>query len=447
MIPTFGVSKDGTSNVNTVSRLIYAYIRHANSGSRNYEAADYMTYLLAMSSLYAYHAEMMRVYGILRVYNRLNRYVAKHILESMEYDYEDIVSHIADLRYYINYFAVKLNAFAVPKDMHIFDRHAALPLMILKDSDQDKAQLYIPQFEGYYTWSATAYDTGSALVYTRYLNIATATAKANKTFASIKTFGDSLLAAMLSNEDIGIMSGDTLKAYGNEGCRVVSGITEDFSVLPIYDEMMLSQVHNIDIVGSMYADGKTVVGNMDWKQDNGSLVWSAYVYKEAGSFMDATSILDCQFDNPSVEYNMEASRFKAKVNVNDTATAQTGPGETTTFYGIGTCGSEIVTSVQISTIDDATGKLRKFNVPYEVVYTSNSVVAYLISYLQGVSYKSMFDFAPLSYFKNDYSSTDADWYIAGELFNYATIDVDLITKLHNVALYSMLEVPNMGKEI
>lgn len=55
-VPTIGYSSDGTSPINVASVNIYTKVRHDNSGHANYDHADYMMYLMAMDSVYAFHS-------------------------------------------------------------------------------------------------------------------------------------------------------------------------------------------------------------------------------------------------------------------------------------------------------------------------------------------------------------------------------------------------------
>lgn len=50
---TPGISTDSQSPLNLAATNIYSFVRHKNSGSRNYDSPDLMLYLLAMDSLFS----------------------------------------------------------------------------------------------------------------------------------------------------------------------------------------------------------------------------------------------------------------------------------------------------------------------------------------------------------------------------------------------------------
>lgn len=80
--PSVGLSIDGESAINVASKRLYSFIRHANSGSSNYDSPDLMLYILAMDSLYALHAMGVRAYGIAQYYLLRNRYVPDTLLNA-----------------------------------------------------------------------------------------------------------------------------------------------------------------------------------------------------------------------------------------------------------------------------------------------------------------------------------------------------------------------------
>lgn len=72
-VPTIGTS--GTteaSAANIAAKNIYAYVRYANSGARNYEAVDLMMYLMACDSAYMLYAHMCGIYSALLRANGAN---------------------------------------------------------------------------------------------------------------------------------------------------------------------------------------------------------------------------------------------------------------------------------------------------------------------------------------------------------------------------------------
>lgn len=239
--PVLGGSTDAVSPINVAARALYSYVRHANSGARNYDSPDLMLYVYGMKDVYAYYASMVRLYGMMRLFTFYNRYLPKAIIEEMGWNYTDLASELADFRYYINLYAAKANALGVPANMTAVTRQTWLNQTVFTDSSNAKAQLYLWQQAFYYQYV-------EAVEGPNYLKAVTGpeigSEQISTTLATLRAFGDALLEPMLQSEDINIMSGDIIKAYGAENLYTLSPITEDYTTIPTYSAEVLSQIEN-----------------------------------------------------------------------------------------------------------------------------------------------------------------------------------------------------------
>lgn len=254
--PTIGYSKDGTSPVNVASINTYTKVRHDNSGHANYDHADYMMYLLAMDSVYAFHSWMRRVYGVALTYSNTNRYYPRAIVKAMGVDFDDLQSNLADFRQYINTYAVKASALAVPAKMSIMTKHYWMSEGLYYDSNQDKPQTYLFNPIGFYKFRLSNSPTPfGELVFEPMFNNGelgfSTGAKASTPWklSDFVKYGDGLLSPIISDEDFGIMSGDTLKSFGVGGCYTLPVTEETYTVVPSYSEEVLDQIQNATFVG------------------------------------------------------------------------------------------------------------------------------------------------------------------------------------------------------
>ncbi len=263
--PTIGYSSDGTSPVNVASINTYTKVRHDNSGHANYDHADYMMYLLAMDSVYAFHAWMRRVYGCMLTYSNTNRYYPRAIVKAMGVDFDDLQGNLADFRQYINTYAIKASALAVPANMSYMTKHYWMSEGLYYDSQQDKPQTYLFNPLGFYKFKITAGETPHGTL--EFCNMFGDTESRpgsyeprGKICAGCVTpspwklqnfinYGDSLLAPIISDEDFGIMSGDTLKSFGIGGCYTLPITEETYTVLPAYSSEVLDQIQNATFIG------------------------------------------------------------------------------------------------------------------------------------------------------------------------------------------------------
>lgn len=327
-MPTGGASTDDNSPINIAARKVYSFVRHANSGHSNYDPADLMMYLLAMDSIYIYWSWMVRLYGTLQVFSQTNRYVGDALIYSMGANAESLRQNLANFRAYINMFAVKASTFAVPKTMSLFIRHSWMYSNIYKDEDVSKSQFYVYAPAGVYKWAPTISAGGSGLA---PVNVAAAEdsnfsivglASSQNTYVNITAIGNQLINALLGNEDIGIMSGDILKAYGAENLWRLETIPEGYAVIPVFSEEVLSQIHNTEIASRNFTtkDGDlTGLQGFTMFQDTsvggGTIIQNLYC--NAGYHMLYDKVLDFWKQDPTPEDVLVATRNTYVAERND----------------------------------------------------------------------------------------------------------------------------------
>lgn len=247
--PTVGVSTDATSPVNILSREIYSFVRHANSGSSNYDSPDLMIYLLAMDSIYSMYTEAVRVYGLINMYTKENRYMPKELITALGYDFDDLKRNTAQFRWYINQVAYKISSFAVPNFMSYYLRHIWMNTGVYLDKDSAKAQMYAFVQDGYYQYQ-------DKIASGNFSGLAYCSLRSNVDFKPMTadywyTVMTEMCRPILASEDFGIISGDILKAFGADNLFTVSPIPVDLVVVPTHNEEVLSQITNLTVVGRM----------------------------------------------------------------------------------------------------------------------------------------------------------------------------------------------------
>lgn len=253
VLPTFGPLQDWSSPYNVAIRDMYSFIRHANSGHSNYDAANLGMYLMAYDSAATYYAWMVRLYGLTRTVLVQNAYTPRDLVTASGGDYHDLVTNLADLRGYINSYAVRLNAMRVPAKWHVLERHMWLFTHVFADSPTNKASFYV--FAPAAFWK---YNLGADPAQSGLFPDAVAGIKFNLNM--IKTHGEAILNSILNDEDFNIMSGDILKAYGDNTFSL-NMISEDYAVMPVYDPEVLMQIHNASVITN-----SDVRGIDDWVQ-------------------------------------------------------------------------------------------------------------------------------------------------------------------------------------
>lgn len=263
-----GLSKDYRSPINLAAQNIYTFVRKANSGATNYAPEDLMMYMFALDSAYSCWNFLKRAYGMMCEFSQHNWYQPKTFIESCGIDYYDLNNNLADFRLFLNVTAARLSSFCVPSTMPIFIRHSWLFSNVWLDSNNAKAQSYIFVPLYFYQYSESTNPKGGELVakpWSSWISASTDYPSHMKptllSLSQVKAYMNSLIDVLYQSEDIGTMSGDILKAYGEGGLFKLTPVAEDYSVKPVYNEEVLNQIHNATILNNSYHNGGTAAGS------------------------------------------------------------------------------------------------------------------------------------------------------------------------------------------
>jgi hypothetical protein len=314
-MPVVGVaagSADSTSPVNIAMRNIYSKVRRANSGAKVYESSDLMMYLMAMDSIYTFHAWMVRLYGLFNAVSIFNRYVPEGVIATQRVNVFDVRANLAQFRAYINNFANRVNAFVVPNNMPIFVRHSWMYSNVYKDEDVRKAQyyLYTPAFLNMFEVDGTT-GAGKLVPYPvccQWDATNGIAVKGSIAYNDIRNMGEALLAPLMKMEDFAFISGDLLKAFGDANVFRLAQIGEDYVTLPTFSEEVLGQIHNTEFTGTtpvkVTPEGEepgldSLTTTQVVSVGGGELVFMPYFAKARHLAFD--KIIDSWKDNPTDE--------------------------------------------------------------------------------------------------------------------------------------------------
>lgn len=250
VIPTLGISKDASSPLNQAIRKMYTYIRHANSGAKNYDPADLGMYIGAMDQIYTMFWYGVRAYGTARLYNAQNRYVPYTLLEAQGFDADDVMKNCAQLRYGLNRIATIVNNLVTPNDLPLLARHRWIFSGLFSDGTSPKSQIYMYRPAGYFSFALD--DQGAGML--KYSSLDTETRSI--TVREYLDLLDEMVKPILTNydEDFGIISGDIMKAYDANALYKLPAVPEEFAIAPEYSEEVLSQVQNTTLLGNYIHD-------------------------------------------------------------------------------------------------------------------------------------------------------------------------------------------------
>nr|AVX53499.1 putative capsid [Marmot picobirnavirus] len=442
LVLTPGPSSDYYSPLNVAARNIYTTIRQANSGAKNYESADLMMYLLAMDQCFAAFNWMKRAYGLINKYYQLNRYYPDALIRANHIDPIDMRSNLADFRYFINVVAAKLSAFCVPAHMKYFIRHSWLMSNVYKEGESDKSQMYEFVPAGFYRFNETFSSADPGELEWESFTVTSGTAYSKiLSVNEIKDLINQLLTGIISSEDCAVISGDIRKAYG-ESVFTLSPVDETYIVEPVYNEEVLSQIHNAVATGA-------ISSNSSIRQENGQIIFTPSLAPFPDGFK---LLLDARGDHTEPADVMVMTRLANYVK----STSVSGAASETAFgsemltdfvlYAMVGGGSSVIYPPQV-----AFRKFRTYNRILNNVFDAQTIsqTAYgqAITTVKLIAELEKFNFAPIIYYSFGVASNtgaDPSWIlpiIAGDLENYVTITYEEVDRMHQTALLSLFGVP------
>lgn len=434
----------GTNDVSlAAAKAIYSYVRHANSGSANYESGDLMLYLIAVDSVYSMIAWGARMYSFMVHSDNFNRYTWQAIFKAAtgyndSDDWEALAwqSDIAQFRAGLNRCISLANSLNVPNIMSMYDRHAWLNSNVFKDADIRRASLYIFAPEVVYSYEATR----GYLNPLRFYGNSNIMATPNLFITQLSN----IISLLLADEDIGIMSGDILKAYGGDKLYRVQQIPEGFEIPFVYSQEVLNQIASATV-----APGGIYLGSVGIGQHNGfptqgvisdSNVTGVYDITPNTAFQfgtdasaavinaeSTTALINLGWDDPTPDDVMVCTRLTASYST-----------VRMTSYGTEFIGEVVITS--ITTPQDMTPNSNPYPMSsFYGIYRPSRTSTDTLNYVK----YSKFDWAPyLTIFDTTGSTASVVNYgVLGDVSNFATVSQRVLNSMHYVAVMSEMGVP------
>lgn len=474
IVPTIGGTTSGaTSPINVAAKQIYSFLRYANSGSRNYQPNDVMLYIVAMDSAFALYSNLVRAYGLIRNFSIFNRYTPETFLNALGFDYSDLSSDMARFRSIINTFAFKLGSLCVPNDMSYVMRHAWLFSGLFGDSESVKSQTYAFKQAGYYIRTVGT-TTGNYLQYKEWPSTPV-------NLNAIQTMVNNIMTPLTVSEDVGLMSGDIWKAFGQENLYAVAPIDDNYMVQPYYSLEVLSQIQNLTITPTSNYNQtiKVNVGSstvtevgMNIVQSTPTANYSTYLTQSV--FTAAThSNSQNAMSAPFVEWrtmmdNKVMTMYKDSLTPDDIMVATrlvnlSRRYGTSGLFATGTIGSNtdaayIMYSSNIGTELVKALTIYQYNyengsdsVPTVQTYSFNSNAILItdsneVQTINSLAALSQFDYHPeLVVLTSTSASGPAPMAVFQDVNNYFTLQYNELRRMHEAAVYSEFYVPVVNK--
>lgn len=232
-----------SSGILTASNQLYQYLRHVNSGARNYEPADVIMYVLAVRDIYGAVSELRRVLGLTRWYTMQNVRMPERLIKALRIEYDDLIANLANYRGRLNTLIMRVNAFAIPSYFRAFYRTDFIYSNVFMDSSTTRGQYYVFRRNGYYTLNGKTDTHGTQLVYTDYAPD-TDTSGSKVSVNTYLNALESMIRSLETDTDALTMGGDVLSAFRDADLLTIATVPDDYIVVPVFDENILAQIEN-----------------------------------------------------------------------------------------------------------------------------------------------------------------------------------------------------------
>lgn len=446
-LPYIGSNGSAVSPINQAALALYSFVNYGNSRNTKYDPSDMMMYILGMDSAYSFHAWMMRIYGVSKLYSQLNRYYPITLLQSLGVD-ASIISNLADFRAYINSYAWKLGSFFVPNSIPYINRHVWLNTNVFKDTPNVKSQTYVFSQRAFHVWNSTGkVETPGSACSIEYLP------DTLMKFSDIVNFGDKIINNLLASQDIGIMGSDIKMAFGENQLIQMGTMSEDYVVVPIYNPEVMPQIHNATALGEPIS-GESSRGDIYQKdgiiyqdiafeataQAGGSTKYRNYY---VDSKVNDHVFLDSPYESPNPGDVMIMTRLHSRLKFDGSDALQ-----------VDTAGSELVTKFVIyNSINPENGTSIPLGFASSNIWVGQATQPYteILENASLASRVNAFNMHPLimcagttseNYTTTDGSVTPEVTFF--ELNNYTATSVADLYVINDIAMQGLFAVPQFG---
>lgn len=417
---------------NVAAQQLYTTLRKANSGRVNYDLPEPMMYSMGVDSAYMVYEYMLRGYRSMLSFNYANRYIPAALVEAQGFGMA-LMDELADFKAALDLFSYKLASLSMPDQFDIIKRHSWMFTNVYTDSAGRKAQMYLFNLHGVYIWTEGSNNKETYLKYTP-LHVLTG----NSLITSVKQVNaimNAVLDPLLGSQDVGIISGDMRKAFGDANMITIAPVESHPFLEPVYEKEVLQQIENMEIVPSsrdLWAERLEASHFLDITQNLQNLTYGPYL-TQAPSFPTSTSwnfqvgrkhVINMHSDQPTSDDVIVATRLIPKIQ----SLSYAGPNAN--VWTLANYGTEICVGARMIMINDIQANTYSIN-GFQSDIEINASQALMIA-----TRWTKYDWAPTLYWWNRTSNAATLSTICCDLDNYYWADWSSLENLNNAAVMS-----------
>lgn len=245
--PTIGKAAEPTDPINVAGKELFAQVRSVFSGSIEADAPDFIIYLMALDSIFAYIGGLKRLYTIVSQYSPDNYYVPEKLLKSLGF----LTKHIQQLQTgkmqlfnNVQTLIGMVQKFQCPAVFPVFARHYWLNNNIYTDEASLNSQWYMFNMSLCYKYSTLETpDKVNAGGLTPTLAFGVYPTDVD-IVGELFNRGKAMIDALAASDDAYIISGYLRRAYDGAPQFTVEPLSLDANYAPVYDPVVLMQIEN-----------------------------------------------------------------------------------------------------------------------------------------------------------------------------------------------------------
>lgn len=301
------VANGPTDPINVAAQQMYTLTRKANSGAINYDKTDLIMLVQAMDSAYMLYEDLLRVYRLFGSYDYMNRYLPDAVIAALGYS-PSLRKQLSNFRGVLDMFAYQLASINIPDQFDFIHRHSWLFTNVYKDADNSRAQLYAYKMNGLYVWTEGVGDQPTHLEHVSRNTLF----RQNQTPSYVSSLDDiqhaidRVMQPLLGSQDVGTISGDLAKAFGDAGMINIRPVADHESLFPVYDMEVINQMMNASI--APFVNFGNV--NANYEDTTSGPYIEAHAYTPDVDFSTTHNyLLNYHGLEPTPEMNLVATRF------------------------------------------------------------------------------------------------------------------------------------------
>lgn len=441
-LPSVGHSGSATDPASIAAKEIYAKVRSAFSGSLDADAPDFIMYLMALDSIYAYIAWLKRVFRTLNAYTPDNYQTPEALLLAMGIPATAIPTLREDkmqLWQAINTLVLSSRKFTCPALMDVMNRHYWLSDNVYTDAASANAQFYLFTPEGLYNYAEVAIpgdengNTAAGLEYVPLYN----QSLQPWTVRGLLLYGTNMIDRLVAWDDAYTISGYLKRAYEGAPSFIVEEIGYDATLEPVYSEEVLTQIENsrtiLGGVGLDYTKVKVAQNPLDNTVRFNPMFAYRYLKFDDSAVSVAVEnskhILSMRSDAPTAADNIIATRLHA-IN-----TLMPASGSTPAYANV-TCATEIPLCWTIHSYSQETGKAYEGVIEPILTLYKSATGAEFGKTLNRLALMSQFDWAPIININYVDENDKYHQILFGDVHNVTVVDKAVLANINRVCLFS-----------